>query len=362
MDATFHHHAVRTWLIAGAVALGSMLLLLLVRSIATGRLAAVTQRTTNVFDDVVLEVVRRTRILFIAIVSIYAGSLLLADLPELERTIVERIAILTLFVQVALWATSAISFGVARYREKTLETDGGSVTTMAAFGVLGRIAIWIVLLLAILQNFGVQITALITGLGIGGIAVALAVQNILGDVLASLSIVLDKPFVIGDFLIVGDVMGTVEHVGLKTTRLRSLSGEQLVLSNNDLLQSRIRNYKRMKERRVVFTLGVTYETPVEKLELIPSMIKEAVALEGHCRFDRCHFFKYGDSSLDFEIVYYVDDPDYNLYMDIQQRLNLFIFKAFAREGIGFAYPTRTLYLQQASWQSSANGSARNSPS
>jgi small-conductance mechanosensitive channel len=197
----------------------------------------------------------------------------------------------------------------------------------------------------ILDNIpGVEITALVASLGIGGIAVALAVQNILSDLFASLSIVLDKPFVIGDFIIVDNCLGTVEHIGLKTTRLRSLSGEQLVFSNNDLLKSRVRNYKRMAERRVVFSVGVTYQTPLEKLERIPTLIRDTIEAQPAVRFDRAHFQGYGDFALNFEVVYYVLDPDYNRYMDIQQGINLGIYSSFAEEGIEFAYPTRTLYI------------------
>jgi len=192
----------------------------------------------------------------------------------------------------------------------------------------------------------VDVTALVAGLGVGGIAVALAVQNILGDLFASFSIVLDRPFVMGDFIIVGDYMGTVEHVGLKTTRIRSLSGEQLVFSNTDLLGSRIRNYKRMAERRVVFSLGVLYQTSPEQLEKIPQMIREIVEAQTPVRFDRAHFKEYGASSLNFEVVYYILDPDYNRYMDIQQAVNLEIYRRFDEEGIEFAYPTQTLYLRR----------------
>jgi small-conductance mechanosensitive channel len=196
----------------------------------------------------------------------------------------------------------------------------------------------------ILDNQEIEITPLIAGLGIGGVAVALATQNILGDLFASLSIVLDKPFVIGDFLSIDEFLGSVEKVGVKTTRVRSLSGEQLIFSNNDLLNSRIRNFGRMFERRVVFTVGVTYETPAEKLRRIPTIIRDAV--EGHekVRFDRAHFHKYGDSALIFETVYYVLSPDYNRYMDIQQDVNLTIFERFAEGEIDFAYPTQTIHF------------------
>jgi small-conductance mechanosensitive channel len=159
---------------------------------------------------------------------------------------------------------------------------------------------------------------------------------------------LDRPFVIGDFIIVGEHLGTVEHIGIKTTRVRSLSGEQLVFSNADLLASRIRNYKRMFERRVVFSIGVVYQTPYEKLKKIPALIQEIIEGQEQVRFDRAHFREYAPYSLDFEIVYWVKDPDYNIYMNIQQAINLAIFQQFEKEGIEFAYPTQSLYISKTS--------------
>jgi small-conductance mechanosensitive channel len=197
-----------------------------------------------------------------------------------------------------------------------------------------------------LDNLGIEVTALIAGLGIGGIAVALATQNILGDLFASLLIVLDKPFVLGDFIVVGDFVGHVEKIGLKTTRLRSLSGEQLVVSNNDLLQSRLRNFKRMIERRVLFTVGVTYDTPLEKLAAVPGMIREIIESQPDVRFDRSHFKEFGSYSLNFETVYFVLSPEFGRYMDRQQAINLAIYDRFAQNEIKFAYPTQTLFLEQ----------------
>ena len=181
----------------------------------------------------------------------------------------------------------------------------------------------------------------------GGIAVALALQTILGDLFASLSIVLDKPFAVGDFLNVGEMLGTVEYVGLKTTRLRSLSGEQLVFANADLLNSRIRNYGRMFERRVPFEIGVTYQTPRDKLKLIPIIIREAVEQQDKTRFDRSNFKAYGDFALIFETVYYIKGPDYNEYMNIQEAVLLYIHERFEAEGIEFAYPTQLVYVKQS---------------
>ena len=193
-----------------------------------------------------------------------------------------------------------------------------------------------------------DVTALVAGLGIGGVAVALAAQNILGDLFASVSIALDKPFVIGDFVTVGEFMGTVEYIGLKTTRVRSLSGEQVVFSNTDLLDSRIRNFGRLYQRRVVLTLGVTYQTPREELARIPDTIREAIVSQGgdRVRFDRAHLASYDDSAITFEAVYVVLDPDYTLHMDIKQDVYLKVHEAFEERGIDFAYPTRTVFVEK----------------
>jgi small-conductance mechanosensitive channel len=221
----------------------------------------------------------------------------------------------------------------------------GTRTTIQAVGYAGRFALWALLVVTALQNFGIDVTALVTGLGIGGIAIALAVQNILGDLFAALAIVLDKPFVVGETIHVDNIIGTVEHVGLKTTRLRSLSGEQIVISNNDLLKSRIRNYKRMQERRVVFQLDVTYDTPAEKVARIPQIVRGVIERQPITRLDRCHFLTFAESSLRIEAVYYVLDPDYNRYADTQHAINLELLREFRREKIEFAFPTRTLHVQ-----------------
>lgn len=249
-------------------------------------------------------------------------------------------------VQVGLWGSAVITRWLGEYQRRHMETDAEGVTTMRALGFLARLVLLALLFLLVLDNIpGVEVTALIAGLGIGGIAVALATQNILADLFASFSISLDKPFAIGHFIMVGEHMGTVENIGLKTTRLRSLSGEQLVISNDDLLRSRVRNYRRMSERRVLFGFGVVYQTPYSKLQSIKAMVREIVEDTEQARFDRAHFKAYGNFSLDFEVVYYVLSPDYTTYMDIQESINLALFRKFEEEGIEFAYPTQTLYLR-----------------
>jgi len=303
------------------------------------------ERTTTDLDNFISDLVRvRTKkILFLAI-AVYGASLFL-DLPaDIERVIVGT-AFILLFYQVGLWGNGMINFLVTRRAAKDGE-DGLNLEAYSVITWIAKAALWTIVILLALNNLGIQITALVAGLGISGIAVALAVQNILGDLFASLSIVMDRPFIIGDFIIVDDQMGTVEHVGLKTTRVRSLSGEQIVFSNTDLLSSRIRNYHRMNERRVLFTLGMTYQTPAEKLERIPGMIQEIIEVQEQVRFDRAHFASYGDFSLNFEIVYWVLDRDYALYMGIQQEINLALYRKFEEEGIEFAYPTQTLFMEK----------------
>ena len=210
-----------------------------------------------------------------------------------------------------------------------------------------QLMIWAATVLFIFDNLGINITAFVASLGIGGVAVALAAQSVLGDAFSSFAIFLDKPFQVGDFIIVGDLLGTVEQVGFKTTRIRSLGGEQLIFSNSDLTSSRIKNYKRMRERRVVFSLGVIYQTPLEKVKALPPMIKRVVDEHEHARFDRAHFKSFGDFALIYEVVYYVLRPDYNTYMDLQQSMNFRLMEEFEKAGPEFAYPTQQLFVTRS---------------
>jgi small-conductance mechanosensitive channel len=238
-----------------------------------------------------------------------------------------------------------LTYYISRSVEAKIEEDQGeNATTLDALGLLGKIVLWVILSLIILDNLDVEINSLVTSLGIGGIAVALAIQNILGDLFSSLSIALDKPFSIGDFIVVGEFEGNVEDIGLKSTRVKSLSGEEVVFSNTDLLNSRIRNFKKLQERRITFSLGVVYGTAAEKLEKIPKMIEEIITPFPEVKFERVHFRRLGDYSLDFGVVYYVLVPDYAIYLDIQQQINLTIYQQFENEGIEFAYPTQTVVV------------------
>lgn len=335
--------SLRTWLIALAVTAGTMLALYLFKTLVVGRLHALAKRTNTDVDDVMVDMLNRTHFWFYLCVALYVGSRVVV-LPEPVESPIRGAVMIAFFVQAALWGNGLITFWVNRYRERMLAQDAAWATTVGAMAFVGRIVLWAVVVLLALQNLGFKIDTLIAGLGVGGIAVALAVQNILGDLFASLSIVLDKPFLIGDFITVDQFSGTVEHVGLKTTRIRSLTGEQLVISNGDLLKSRIRNYKRMQERRAVFLLNVTYGTPEEKLAKIPQIVRGIIEAQANTRFDRAHFKELGPYSLNFEVVYWVTTPEYMVYMDIQQSVNLALVREFEAEEISFALPTQTVQL------------------
>ena len=321
------------------------LILIFAHRIVLRRVRHISERTENIIDDVLATLLGRTKLYFLVALALYisVGAITLSDQVT---NYISRIAFLFLLVQVVFWGNAAITDWVRLYKEQKLEKDPAAVTSMQAVGFIARLLLYTAIFLVALDNFGIDVTTLIAGLGIGGIAVALALQNILGDLFASLTIVLDKPFEVGDFLIVGDTLGSVEKVGLKTTRLRSLSGEQIVVANGDLLGSRIRNYKRMDERRILFSFGVAYDTPSAQLERIPEMAQHIIEAREHTRFDRAHFKGFGDSTLDFEVVYYMQTPEYITFMDVQQAINLALVRRFEEEKIEFAFPTRTVYLKQ----------------
>ena len=344
LHRTFWDNTILQYLSAFLIVIVALLVLAALRLFLRPRLKRADSTETRV-DDLVRTLVSRTRLMLLGFVLLYF-ALKPLTLPEIAYGVIRGTAIIAFLVQVGIWLSSSLDFWLERYREGKIETDAAAVTTISAIGFVAKIGIWVVLVLTAFHNFGFNVTALVAGLGIGGVAVALALQNILGDLFASLSIVIDKPFVIGDFINAGgDFMGTVEKIGLRTTRLRSLSGEQIVLSNSDLLQSRVRNFKRMQERRAVFQFGVTYSTPVAKVEWIPSMVEEVIESLDNCRFDRSHFKGFGDSALLFETVMWITQPDFNLFMDVQQRLALEIMRRLEAEGIEFAFPTRTLHIE-----------------
>ncbi len=331
-------NTIQEWVTAAAIFAGVFLLLLAGRHLIKKKLKVFSKRTATRLDDLFVEVMGRTRYTFLILVSLYLASLGL-NLSDTAKIVLSILVRLALLVQIGIWTSAA-----ATHLLRRKGSGDAKEPSRVAIDFAVKLVIWSIVLLLGLDNLGVDVTALITGLGIGGVAVALALQSVLGDLFASMSITLDEPFVPGDFIVVDTLMGTVEQVGLKTTRLKSISGEQVIIANTDLLKSRIRNFGRMQERRVVFNLGVTYQTPHAVLERIPGMVKEIIAQHPGARFDRAHFQKFGDFALLFEIVYFVTDPDYSRYMDIQQAINLDICRTFETESIQFAYPTQTVFV------------------
>lgn len=345
LEGVYLGNTVQDWLIAVGILIGAFLLLSSVKRILISRLSRLAAITAHDFDDLLVAVLKNTKTFILFATSTYLATTILTLKPTLTGPGL-KLLVLTLLLQGGFWVSAGITFWLEHSMQKRMDQDKSSATTLTFLGFLARIALWTIVLLLMLDNLGVNVTGLVAGLGIGGIAVALAVQNILGDLFASLSIVLDKPFVIGDFVVVDTFSGTIEHIGLKSTRIRCLSGEQLIIANNDLLKSRVRNYKRMTERRIAFNLGVTYQTPLEKLSAAKKIVSDIIDRQEHARLDRVHFQAFGDSALNFEVVYFVTDPDYALYMDVQEQINLAIFSSFAQQGIEFAYPTQTLFLQR----------------
>jgi small-conductance mechanosensitive channel len=354
------YNPVRDWASAGALTIAVLATLWFVVRVLLRRVAAFAHKTETDIDDLVAHVGAQTKLSLLTVPAMYIGSLVLI-LPEVVTTWFRVAAVTAFLIQAAVWGDAVLDFVLQDYREEHGEEDNEQLTTVGAVTFVMRLVLYGLVALLALDNIpGVEVTALIGSLGIGGIAVALAVQSILSDLFASLSIALDRPFVLGDLIVVGSESGIVEHIGLKTTRMRSLSGEQLVLGNNDLLSSRIRNYGRMAERRVVSTIGVAAETSIDKLETIPSMLREIIAAQPMTRFGRAHLVKFSDFALDYEIVYYLQDPDYDLYMDTHQAICLRILQRFSDEGIRIPYPSQVVYVAQQEGVAQASEQERDS--
>lgn len=344
LQREFLGNSLLQWGIGLLVAVFAFLIFQVIKRVVIRRLHKLADRTDTDIDDFIIHLLDSTKPFLIVALSLYAGSYVIEMDPS-ARDLCDAAAILVFLLQSALWGNQIITYGMKRFAQNRMEADDPTVATLATLlGTVGRILFLTMLVLVALGTVGFDVTALITGLGIGGIAVAMAVQGILSDLFGSLSIALDKPFEVGDFITVGDFKGTVEKIGLKTTRLRSNTGEQLVLSNSDLLSSRTRNYKRMSERRGVIMIGVTYQTTAEQLAGIPGIVQEVIDSEEAARFERAHFASFGDFALNFEVVYWVTDAAYLTFMDTTQAINLEIVRRFEAAGIEFAYPTQTIFV------------------
>ncbi len=338
------------WVVVAAIAVtifvATWLLQLLIRRVARG-----TDESTSWVGGFVRHLLKKTRLVVILFIALYVASLALEPTPAWEefyeriRLFLYGLAVISLLLQIGIWGNASVNFFAERAREA--QVDRSKHTTILALGILSKIILWAMILLLVLSNLGIDVTALIAGLGIGGIAIALATQKMLGDLFASMVMMFDRPFDLGDFIMVDDKMGTVEKIGLKTTKLRALSGEQLIFSNSDLLDSRIQNYRRMTQRRISFEFGVVYGTPSEKLERIPEWVKELVEATPQTTFDRAHFFRFGDYAKIFVVVYYVDSPEFLAYMNAQQTINFGLARKLEAESVEMAFPTQTLYLHKA---------------
>lgn len=343
-DNIYLGNSLRSWAITfGGIVLGFILIRIFKR-IALQWLKRWSLKTATSIDDLIVAAIEKTVIPISYFLVIY---LLLhnLDFPEKVRNIIRIALLLIVTFYVLQLITKVIQYFVLSILKKQ---EDGDLKQKQARGllVIVKMAVWILGIVFLLSNLGYDVTSIIAGLGIGGIAIALAAQTILGDLFSYFVILFDKPFEIGDFIIIDDKMGVVEYIGIKTTRLRTLSGEQLICSNKDLTDSRVHNYKRMQKRRVVFGIGVTYQTPADALESIPQLVKEIIEKKDDVIYDRGHFASMGDFSLNFEFVYYILSSDYNKYMNTQQEILLNIYRSFENKKIDFAYPTQTIFVEK----------------
>lgn len=337
LDYRLLGNPVHLWFVALITAALALIALRLMREAIVARLSRRSASQGRFSDAATLEIVRRTRMYFFIAVATAVGLRVL-QLPPALRHGIMRALILVVLLQVGRWASHLISLWVARFAEqRTMAGDVGSITTVRALGVAAQVLFWMIVgITAVETVFEYDVTALVTGLGIVGIAVALAVQNILGDLLAALSIVLDKPFVVGDFIVVGEKIGTVETIGLKTTRLRALSGEQLIFSNAELLKSTIQNYKRMYERRVLVTFEVHLDTGLDVLSGLPAALRAIIEAQSPVRFDRSHLVAITDRGYRLEAAYYMLDPAFNAHMDVKERVTLQMLSELEARGVRLA--------------------------
>jgi small-conductance mechanosensitive channel len=344
LQKTFLQNTVLDYLVFVAIFVFGIFAVKILKSVILYRLKIWSEKSATTLDDFLIHLIEKKLLPVFYFGVFYIATKNLKLSPYIAKTIdVLGIVLLTYFgIQLLI---ALILYLLERYWAKK-EIDEERQRGIKTIIPILKVIIWGIGITFLLDNLGFKISTVVAGLGIGGIAVALAAQTILGDLFSYFVIFFDRPFEVGDFIIVDNYLGSVEHIGIKTTRLRSLSGEQLVFSNTDLTNSRLRNYKRMDRRRVVFQVGVVYQTSTQQLKEIPEIITNIIKSIDDTVFDRAHFASFGDFSLNFEVVYYVLSRDYNKYMDIQQQINFRIKEEFEKRGIEFAYPTQTLFLEK----------------
>jgi small-conductance mechanosensitive channel len=342
---TVFHNTVANYLIsAGIFGVGVVVIWGLERLILN-RCKALAAKTETAIDDFMIKAVEK-RLMPLAYFGLFYLSVHTLELKPAFAKWIAILGMLLASVMGALLLLSLFDYGVNNYLNKRKDMDTSRRQAIKVMMPVARMMIWALAAIILLDNLGIKISALMAGLGIGGVAVALASQTVLGDMFHYFTIFFDRPFELGDFIVIDEYMGTVEHIGIKSTRIRSLGGEQLVFSNTDLSNSRVRNYKRMGKRRVLFKFRLTYDTPVERLREVPGIVRGIIESQEETLFDRAHFASCDDSALAFEVAYYVLSSDFNRYMDIQQEINLNLMQEFAARGISFAYPTQTLFVHK----------------
>ncbi len=341
-------NTVQSWVIAIVFGIFLAAVLVYLKNTFNQRLFIRAKKSYVKWDDDIFSIYERTKSSFLFVLAVYIAFQGLSLSKRLEHFIDVAFAA-AFFAQMFVWADRAILVAIrSQSRVSASKHSDFKDPKDIILSFVGRFIVYTIIVLMFLDNLGVNITALITGLGVGGIAIALAVQNILGDLIASISIAMDKPFAVGEAVAVNGAIGTVEKIGLKTSRIRSVNGELIILPNSDILKQSIQNYKHLTERRITLRLGIIYETSEAKAKLVPLLIKQAVEQSPKTRFDRAHFCAFGPSSLDFESMYWVLDSEYLALMDAQQEVNFRILSLFKEHEIKFAYPTQTVFYQQSS--------------
>ena len=342
LEQEFAGNPVKSWLWALTAFIAALGFLSIVKRVAIARLAKLAERTETDIDDLLVDLLKRTGKFFLVALAVFFAHHWLV-LSDTYAAYVERAIKIAMWVQAGLWGLGLVHFGIQRMIRGSPKDDPSRTMGASILRFIGRVLVWSLVLLLCLQAVGEPIGPLLASLGVGGIAVALALQNILGDLFASITILLDKPFVLGDYIVLGDFVGRVERIGIKTTRLRSITGEEIAIGNNDLVSSRLRNFKHLLEGRQQFSFGVTYQTLAAMLSRIPTIVKEIVEATPGTRFGRAHLTKFGDFALLYEIVYYVISGQKEEAMDAQNNINVEIHRRFEAEKIEFAYPTQKLY-------------------
>lgn len=331
--------------LAWSLATVAFLVTFTVLPLLKGYLLRLAKRPTHVREfgavQLLLRLIPRTSRLFMWVLAVNVGERFL-DFPAKVESALHIMILVGIWFQVGLWAMTVVQFMLERHQRERGIADTNFTSSMGIIGFVARAVIWSLVVLLMLDNLGINITALVAGLGIGGVAIALAVQTVLGDLLASLSITLDKPFSVGDGLNVDGIGGTVEQIGIRSTRLRSVDGEQIIISNTDMVKSRVKNYGRMRERRGIVNLSLSQSTSVDKVKKVPSIIEAAIKEQKNVRFERAYFKEISPTAFNFEATYFVTTADYNMLVAAQQGVNIKILEAFAGEDIEFAPPTQTV--------------------